>query len=112
MPTRVCLDCGGLTSSPTRRGLCRACEQARPARVVYDSPRWRKLRRRVLRRHTATWGWTCPGYKRPAHQARDLTVDHGVPLAMGGNPYDEAQLHVLCRSCNGRKGAAPATREP
>lgn len=114
MPTRVCLGCGGLTSSPSKRGYCPECqasyEQSRPARGVYDTARWRRVRRRVLHRHVTTNGWWCPGYKTPPHLSRDLTVDHGAPLAQGGDPYDEAQLHVLCRSCNGRKGAAPATR--
>ena len=81
--------------------------------MVYDSREWRRVRRRVLVRHLATHGYWCPGYGRPAHLARDLTVDHGQPLAGGGKPYDLAQLRVLCRSCNGRKGAAPpATKEP
>lgn len=34
----------------------------------------------------------------------DLTVDHIVPIARGGG-NDSANLRVLCRSCNSRKGA-------
>ena len=27
-------------------------------------------------------------------------VDHIVPLAAGGHPYDEANLRATCRACN------------
>lgn len=105
MPTRQCLSCGELTSKPSRHGLCPDCEQARPERAVYDSARWRKLRRRVLTRHIATHGWWCPGWGVPAHPSRQLTIDHGDPLVFGGDPYNEDNLGVLCKACNGRKGA-------
>ncbi|HVQ18211.1 MAG TPA: HNH endonuclease signature motif containing protein, partial [Actinomycetes bacterium] len=48
----------------------------------------------------------CPGYQRTAHRASDLTVDHVVPLAAGGAPFDIANTVVLCRSCNATKGAS------
>ncbi|MEO8274091.1 MAG: HNH endonuclease signature motif containing protein [Chloroflexota bacterium] len=50
-------------------------------------------------------GW-CPGYQRPAHRASDLTVDHVMPLAAGGAPFDIGNTAVLCRSCNSTKGAS------
>lgn len=34
----------------------------------------------------------------------DLTVDHIVPISRGGG-NDSANLRILCRSCNSRKGA-------
>jgi len=34
------------------------------------------------------------------------TVDHVVPLAAGGAPFDIANTAVLCRSCNSTKRAA------
>lgn len=33
----------------------------------------------------------------------DLVVDHIVPLAQGGEKYDEANLETLCRACNSAK---------
>lgn len=118
MPARVCIACGQITTSPTPRGTCRECaaerEAARPARAVYDDPRWRKLSGFVIRAHVRRNGWRCPGYGRDAHPSHDLTADHRVPLAQlmlaGANLWDPANLAVLCRSCNGRKAAAPATR--
>ena len=52
----------------------------------------------------------CPGYQRPSHPAADLTVDHVVPLAAGGAPFDIANCAVLCRSRNSTKGASEADR--
>jgi len=48
------------------------------------------------------YGDWCPGYLVPGHPASDLTADHVVAVALGGDPQGE--LGVLCRSCNGRKG--------
>jgi 5-methylcytosine-specific restriction endonuclease McrA len=38
----------------------------------------------------------------------DLTIDHIVPVALGGRS-DVDNLQVLCRSCNSRKGAKVAS---
>ena len=35
-----------------------------------------------------------------------MTVDHVVPLAAGGAPFDIGNTAVLCRSCNSTKGAS------
>jgi hypothetical protein len=60
----------------------------------------------VLRAWRGEHGDWCPGYERPAHRASDLTVDHVVPLAAGGAPFDIGNTAVLCRSCNSTKGAS------
>jgi 5-methylcytosine-specific restriction protein A len=62
---------------------------------------------RAWRGEHGNWcpGYQRPGYQRPAHGASDLTVDHVVPLAAGGAPFDIANTTVLCRSCNSTKGA-------
>jgi 5-methylcytosine-specific restriction endonuclease McrA len=60
----------------------------------------------VLRAWRGEHGDWCPGYQRPAHPAADLTVDHVVPLAAGGAPFDVGNTAVLCRSCNSTKGAS------
>jgi 5-methylcytosine-specific restriction protein A len=116
MPTRVCLECGGLTSKASQRGLCPDCqreyEQDRPARIVYDSPEWRRLSRSTIQAWVARYGWQCPGWQVPAHPSRDLTLDHGRALTTGGAPFDPRNTGVLCRACNGRKGAtSPATQK-
>jgi hypothetical protein len=116
MPTRICLECQQSTSRPTRRGLCPECqaelEAVRPARIVYDSPQWRRLSRSTIRAWVARHGWWCPGWGVEAHASHDLTLDHGRSLATGGAPFDPRNTGVLCRACNGRKAAtsSPATR--
>lgn len=69
----------------------------------YRSKEWRKLSAQLLARHRRDYGDLCPGWKRSAHYAPDLTCDHIRPLARGGPPLDEENLQVLCRACNGRK---------
>lgn len=68
------------------------------ARKVYDSDRWRKLRKLVLERD----GYIC-------HQCGGHadTVDHDPDivtlLALGLDPYDMQHLRSMCRVCHGRK---------
>lgn len=69
-------------------------------------PAWQRLAARVLAQHRAENGDWCPGWRTPAHPATDLTVDHVDPRSLARG------VAVLCRSCNGRKGASrpPAQR--
>jgi len=49
----------------------------------------------------AQHGWVCPGYRRPPHHVERLTLDHPVPLALGGALLQDGD--VLCPGCNTRK---------
>ena len=107
MTTRPCLDCRRLTSN--RSGRCDEHEAAiRRARhnPAYDTREWRDRRAATLGAWRAQNGERCPGYGRDPHYAtpdNPLTADHPVALARGGS-HDQP-LVVLCRECNGRKGA-------
>lgn len=72
---------------------------------AYDTPQWRRLRARTLAKHRREWGELCPGYQMPPHLSDRLSVDHVVALENGGAMYDEANVQVLCVSCNDRKGS-------
>lgn len=37
------------------------------------------------------------------------TLDHITPLHMGGDPYNPANLRVICYGCNARRGALTRT---
>lgn len=97
----VCVSCGvptlnGSRCVPCNRGFRRAVRN--PA---YDRPEWRKHSARRRAEHVARQGWVCPGYRRPAHPADRLTLDHPVPLALGGALLQDGD--VLCPGCNTRK---------
>ena len=100
--------CRGVVTS---RAGSRCTEHARQSNrsrhnALYSTRAWQRLSARVLRALRGERGNWCPGYQRPAHRASDLTVDHVVPLAAGGAPFDITNCAVLCRSCNSTKGAS------
>ena len=104
---KLCTVCGVVTS----RAGSRCTEHARQSdrsrhNALYSTRAWQRLSARVLRAWRGEQCDWCPGYGRPAHRASDLTVDHVVPLAAGGAPFDIANTAVLCRSCNSTKGAS------
>lgn len=105
-PIRPCLDCGSATRQGSRCPACRAVhESARRGRYRDDRVR-PTTRERGL-------GGSWPTIARAAIAAQpwcsfcgtteDLTCDHIVPRKHGGEVSDGVQ--VLCRPCNGRKGA-------
>jgi len=100
---RPCLDCGTLVSS-TR---CRRCQTRRERQRGTTAQRgyhggWDALSRRL----TAEVGYCeqCGAQPTPGNP---LTVDHRLPLSMGGS-NDRGNLVVLCRRCNSSKGATAA----
>jgi 5-methylcytosine-specific restriction protein A len=104
---KLCTVCGVVTS----RAGSRCTEHARQSNrsrhnALYSTRAWQRLSARVLRAWRGEHGDWCPGYQRPVHPAADLTVDHVVPLAAGGAPFDIANTSVLCRACNSTKGAS------
>ncbi|MDQ3102423.1 MAG: HNH endonuclease, partial [Actinomycetota bacterium] len=108
---KLCTVCGVVTS----RGGSRCTEHARQSNrsrhnALYSTRAWQRLSARVLRAWRGEHGNWCPAYQRDGHRASDLTVDHVVPLAAGGAPFDIGNCAVLCRSCNSTKGVSEADR--
>ncbi len=108
---KLCTVCGVVTSRAGSRCLehARASNRSRH-NALYSTRAWQRLSARVLRAWRGEHGNWCPGYLRPSHPASDLTVDHVVPLAAGGAPFDITNCAVLCRSCNSTRGASEADR--
>ena len=108
---KLCTVCGVVTSRAGSRCTEHARQSNRSRHNALDSTRaWQRLSARVLRAWRGEHGNWCPGYGRPAHRGSDLTVDHVVPLAAGGAPFDIGNCAVLCRSCNSTKGATQPDR--
>lgn len=106
MPLRLCLDCGRRTSNTRCPGCTRRHELTGKRARRPDRTHAERLRRAAaVHAHLDRWGYICPGWQRPAHPAHDLTADHVLPVAAGGR--EDGPLTVLCRSCNGAKGARP-----
>lgn len=106
---RICPTC-----RRTVTGQCELCDQnPREFRAPVSAPRQGSKRRAGYGRREAdrrndtvrAWvernGWNCPGWKRAAHPAQDLTADHLDPPGLGG--AEGGPLAVLCRSCNSAK---------
>jgi 5-methylcytosine-specific restriction endonuclease McrA len=93
------------------RILCRVCgTPVFDGRRTFCGPRclrdffmrtdWKRVRRVVYARD----GGTC--MKCGCHvRAADFHVDHIVPVALGGDEWDLANLELSCRECNLQKGA-------
>ena len=110
---KLCTVCGVVTSRANSRCADHARQSNRSRHnALYSTRAWQRLSARVLRAWRGEHGNWCPGYQRPAHRAADLTVDHVVPLAAGGAPFDIANTAVLCRSCNSTKGASTEGGRP
>ena len=95
MPTRPCLNCGTLTTNPSRCTNCTKQRDAqRNARRTWYQSGWQQRSKRARDAWVAEHGWTCPGVGRPAHPATSLTLDHTTGK-------------VLCLRCNVAAGPAP-----
>ena len=70
----------------------------------YDGP-WRKVRQKVLQRDDYRCQIRAHGCTQIAQE-----VDHILPVALGGDWYDETNLRASCRACNlGRNRKATQT---
>ncbi len=105
---KMCLDCGALSDQSRCPEHRRARDQARnrgsAAARGYDG-RYRRLRAQAIAQHIARYGHVCPGYDRLPHTAEKFSIDHVVPLSMGGL-NELSNFQVICLGCNQRKGRA------
>jgi len=62
----------------------------RKQRDLYASREWKQARAECRRRH-ANRCWECGGKDQ-------LAVHHIIPVAQGGEPYDQVNLVLLCRA--------------
>jgi 5-methylcytosine-specific restriction endonuclease McrA len=95
--------CGALTPDSRCAIHRRARERYRGSSSArgYDGA-WRRLRRAVVDEWVLAHGHVCPGYRCPQHPSTDLTGDHVVGIAQGGQSV-RSNAGVLCRACNAAK---------
>lgn len=94
--TTYCDDC--------RRTKDRTFKAAAPERrKVYESKRWRAIRRRILRRDPfcVCDRDCCPN----GCQELSTVVDHVIDIVAGGAPFELANLRGMAKRCHDRKTA-------
>jgi 5-methylcytosine-specific restriction endonuclease McrA len=81
----------------------------------YNKRTWSKLerwRKQVLKGDIANrdgltcstkWGFGCGQTFEP----KELELDHVIPLAKGGDPFDKDNLELLCKTCHDKKDNEP-----
>lgn len=103
MPVKLCRT-RGCRQLATYRGRCRDCaaknERATHSnKAIYNSRRWRVLRKRVLFEQplceAPVDGGVC------GEIATD--VDHKTPIEEGGDPWSRANVQALCHPCHSKK---------
>jgi 5-methylcytosine-specific restriction endonuclease McrA len=96
-PRRRCTTpwCGGIA---TRGGKCPSCRTAadrdRKTGSIYNTPRWKALRKRVLEDEPVC---------RICRAEPSTQADHIIPIEEGGDPWDLHNLQGLGASCHSRK---------
>ena len=70
---------------------------------IYNSTRWRKIRKYVLKRD----GGIC---QMCGKSEKTMIVDHIQELKDGGEPYSYDNLQTLCKSCHNIKTAKEKQR--
>lgn len=70
-----------------------------PSSHITGTHRWRILKNKILSRD----GHLCR-LQLPCCTVVATTVDHRIPVAQGGAPYDHDNLQAACKACNDRKG--------
>ena len=98
MPTRppsICATPG--CAHTTDRGHCPDHQPRYVRSPIYNTKRWRALRRQVLTEE--------PWCRRNDCHQRAVDVDHIVALRHGGAPYDRTNLQALCRPHHAEKTA-------
>lgn len=103
MARKPCLTCGDPSDQPR-------CPRHTRVKRNYSAPydaQHLKLKKRAVAAWVRIHGWTCPGWKRPAHPIFEngLEGEHIIPRSLRPDlAYEPSNYGVLCRSCNARKG--------
>ena len=67
---------------------------------------WDAARRSISKKIFDESGKVCAS----CEARKGLTIDHVIPIGLGGHPVEPGNLQVLCRRCNASKGSRHAAR--
>ena len=84
----------------TRRQMSSRCAEHRSRQARGYDLDWERMRLAILRRDR----WRCR-IGRPGCTGQATSVDHIVPLALGGARLDPVNLRAACGHCNSARGA-------
>lgn len=98
MTARPCLTCGDVIASGSHCRECQPIDNTRDKTSAHwNTGRWKNLSKRLRRQSPF-----CETCSSTAH----LQVDHILPITDYVElTYEVENLRVLCRTCNGRRGA-------
>ena len=100
-PLNQCAETGCNELTARHRCPAHTSDQAKQYKArssdVYDTARWRALRRSVLLHHPMCQTYGC--------RSLAVHVDHIVALRDGGDPWSRSNLQALCKPCHSRKTA-------
>ena len=102
MPKFFCYVCEEISDQrkcPAHRGKKKDTRNKK-----YVSYAQRKYRKTAVDNYIKIYGYVCQGYRKPPHTSYDLTADHIVATARGGDDF--GSLQIYCRSCNSSKQAS------
>jgi len=74
-------------------------------KALYDTPQWRRLRRRYITAHPLCEDCEAAGRLTPAQE-----IHHMKPVVQGGGFLDEGNLRALCQSCHSHHHASEGGR--
>lgn len=73
-------------------------QQGRNNRAFYQSERWHRLSRQYRKQNPL-----CVECKKEGKLTRAQEVDHILPIAQGGDPWDVSNLQSLCKHHHSQK---------
>ena len=104
MPKFFCTVCEAVSDQrkcPEHRNIRKKYVRKNKPTVTYAQ---RKYRKNAVEAYKKIYGNVCQGYRRQPHPSNDLTADHIIATANGGDEF--GQLQIYCRSCNSSKQAS------
>lgn len=90
---KLCRNCDEITAIGRRHYCSQGCMA-----IFNRNNNWKFVRQDVLRRDKYTCSICSQRFRKP-----ELDVDHIIPVQMGGQLFEKANLRTLCKECHKAK---------